>query len=805
MYFHPYPAKQLYVVNITWYDYDEDPTSFNYPPPDGALSTCSLSGLPFIDDAQLFSLEGQPITDDDLPLHGCQFRVRPAWNKANFSFEVEYELVDGETAVATVNPLQLEVYQVLDPPVADDCEDTVRTRVPQCLQLKSHVIDGDIADVAYAVVEPPRNGTLYHCNTSGEVNLTAPITTFPQTLDHPLVGYVHEAPFIGGVDEFVFASSRHGVSTTATVSAHIITRLELASREACGVEPAAYGSLDPSLYFFLEEGLYLSNEDAYGSIGLYAYDLAEYDTELDMVLEALPSETFGNVSVATKKAVAGVRYPMTAMGDGQFAFQLTFIGAKDFFNYPQQTYYGEPIAGIANSSVCVSYQAKSPAGNVQSATNSQQFVVQNVNDPPTLVWSQSTNLSVLVSAPTKEQVLNITGFSIEDADRDTDLVHVHVFTAHGRVTVSEVFSDAWESCPATSICPCTSSTSGGSNAWACQWYEFEKELDFVATPTRAAEILNTLQFTSEVVNDKAAIQIEIFDGDGSFDPGCISWQKLGDERVVRNDCFRSAQAVYVQVKHLEEEIGVDGESCKYLCGLQLVFIGLLVLLLCGVLSILNCFRKCAKRMCKCCCRRKKSGEEMEGQKRGEKHHKQKQKSPSKQQKGEKNKKEKNQSSKSGGSSKSGDSGDGNGNETDNDIEMGTTARAATSSHDTIDTAVSSSVCIAPGEPVPPQSTATSDNHTPQSKPKHQSTTSTSAAAVDGADPEVWEVYTDAQSRTYYYNPTTRESTWQRPASLSTRPLWQPVTDPEGRTFFFNLDTRQSSWQMPCSEIGERMI
>src|SRR5690606_20787733 len=98
------------------------------------------------------------------------------------------------------------------------------------------------------------------------------------------------------------------------------------------------------------------------------------------------------------------------------------------------------------------------------------------------------------------------------------------------------------------------------------------------------------------------------------------------------------------------------------------------------------------------------------------------------------------------------------------------------------------------EPVPAQ-TATKPRSKQQSRQSGESASSnsntnnnnhnsSSGNSAMAEDPEVWEVYTDTQSRTYYYNPRTRESTWQRPASLSARSSWQPVTDPEGRTFFF---------------------
>src|SRR3546814_13163205 len=104
----------------------------------------------------------------------------------------------------------------------------------------------------------------------------------------------------------------------------------------------------------------------------------------------------------------------------------------------------------------------------------------------------------------------------------------------------------------------------------------------------SSDVCSSDLFSAFAENPRAQIQVEVYDGDGSFNKGCISWQTLADSRVVRSDCFVSTQMVFVEVKGLGgDDTDSSENTCKYMCELRLIFIALLLLLVVGVLSVLN--------------------------------------------------------------------------------------------------------------------------------------------------------------------------------------------------------------------------
>jgi WW domain len=78
------------------------------------------------------------------------------------------------------------------------------------------------------------------------------------------------------------------------------------------------------------------------------------------------------------------------------------------------------------------------------------------------------------------------------------------------------------------------------------------------------------------------------------------------------------------------------------------------------------------------------------------------------------------------------------------------------------------------------------------------------SAVSGGLPPGWAAALDTRyNTTYFYNASTGERTWQRPATEATPPLptgWAEGTDPRsGTAYYYNASTGVRQWQRPGGE------
>ncbi|KAL1534229.1 pre-mRNA-processing protein 40A-like [Salvia divinorum] len=67
----------------------------------------------------------------------------------------------------------------------------------------------------------------------------------------------------------------------------------------------------------------------------------------------------------------------------------------------------------------------------------------------------------------------------------------------------------------------------------------------------------------------------------------------------------------------------------------------------------------------------------------------------------------------------------------------------------------------------------------------------------------WQEYDAADGRRYYYNKSTKQSSWEKPLELMTpleradaSSVWKEFTTPEGRKYYYNKETKQSKWTIP---------
>ncbi|KAF5205843.1 Pre-mrna-processing protein 40a, partial [Thalictrum thalictroides] len=110
-----------------------------------------------------------------------------------------------------------------------------------------------------------------------------------------------------------------------------------------------------------------------------------------------------------------------------------------------------------------------------------------------------------------------------------------------------------------------------------------------------------------------------------------------------------------------------------------------------------------------------------------------------------------------------------------------------------------------------QTSVSSGSHTthvpPQQSAHQPSVTVSMATKVQGSgtiqSSTDWIEHTSADGRRYYYNRSTRLSSWEKPLDLMT-PIeradastdWKEFTSPDGRKYYYNKATKHSTWTMP---------
>ena len=70
---------------------------------------------------------------------------------------------------------------------------------------------------------------------------------------------------------------------------------------------------------------------------------------------------------------------------------------------------------------------------------------------------------------------------------------------------------------------------------------------------------------------------------------------------------------------------------------------------------------------------------------------------------------------------------------------------------------------------------------------------------------LWEAHTDEDGQSYYFNPLTNESVWEKPKGFDeggAEPVvteeWEEHVDDEGNVFYYNTSTEETTWDDPRS-------
>jgi len=75
----------------------------------------------------------------------------------------------------------------------------------------------------------------------------------------------------------------------------------------------------------------------------------------------------------------------------------------------------------------------------------------------------------------------------------------------------------------------------------------------------------------------------------------------------------------------------------------------------------------------------------------------------------------------------------------------------------------------------------------------------------GKETEAWTEHKDIYGRCYYYNTSTRVSSWDKPEDKLNTTNWKEYETAEGHKYYHNSQTKESVWKMPSELIEESWL
>lgn len=66
--------------------------------------------------------------------------------------------------------------------------------------------------------------------------------------------------------------------------------------------------------------------------------------------------------------------------------------------------------------------------------------------------------------------------------------------------------------------------------------------------------------------------------------------------------------------------------------------------------------------------------------------------------------------------------------------------------------------------------------------------------------ETWQELVDDEGNTYYYNPSTEETSWTKPEHVEESFEWEEFTTDEGEKYYYNPQTQETTWERPTGPL-----
>ncbi|GMH86505.1 hypothetical protein TL16_g10569 [Triparma laevis f. inornata] len=530
------PIDELKSFDLTSLVSDADVDTVGYPNynADGAPPTLWVGALPGF--GTLYQNDGTEITTTDVEIASNTLKFRPVKDQngaSHDSFNIFAK--DGTTELQSVGTttITMDVTAVNDPPIPTD---EVRENAVLVGVLTTSIFDLSGTDVDDAIASGyistfPAHGELYPIEGDGVTFAATPYSASDADSDGDVavglkVGYKftgdESTPSATGFltnDQFVFRlkDASNAKSKTGTTSFEVFTSLE--------ATPVSSDSFS-------------CTEEEFSDVVLKGNDQGAGKRDLKYRIDSLPShgELFDPIDTTTPLVVGDI-VTATDVHDGSAypGVAIKYKGNTDYFNYPTVMYNSSDVAG---GSELESFTYNAVVASVTSAKSlpaTQQIKVVNVNDPTGFTGpSGYTRIYALNGAQrvsreefcedeanaetltcTTNEVAKITSVLVDEVDKNTDRVVVHMSTdkQNGRMSLNtEVLGLA-------DFVSCNAPKPSTGRTWRCKGDgTTDEELIFLAQPTDLGKLLSGFESGCFHTNVTVAMMITDYDPDSVYDP-----------------------------------------------------------------------------------------------------------------------------------------------------------------------------------------------------------------------------------------------------------------------------------------------
>lgn len=257
--------------------------------------------------------------------------------------------------------------------------------------------------------------------------------------------------------------------------------------------------------------VYTVEEDVPTMIQIDGTDAAATPRNLRAILRSQPAlggQVLNSTSLSpyhVGEAFVGVIYAEGTNNTGGSGIQVRYLSPPKYFTTPNVTVTGRPLRLPQDS---FNIQITDDSMTAYSAWASQSLIIQNVNNPTTIVRnSLNTNFTIQKYSGNdiESSILTLYNFTVIDPDLDTNFIRVSITVNIGFLSLSP---DALSDIDFNSITYCQENGhlvckgDGSSNS----------EMLFVASPSALGEAINGMTYYSTRGNIYDTITITIYDG-----------------------------------------------------------------------------------------------------------------------------------------------------------------------------------------------------------------------------------------------------------------------------------------------------
>lgn len=557
----PIPSSQLALLNLSVFDFDDQPVCPNFilnllHPPSALVSSFPNPELCLLyreDGSEVNSMS--PVVPSNTTTGTIKLRIRPAKNKfspvlSNIPFcTFSFYALDGITGFQSLRLANVSVFvtPVDQPPVP--VQNLTATAIPHSatsVELRGHSDSSSI--MRWLILSLPSYGNLYTVSKHGivstsplvlQTNATHGISINTSTTELVYI-YTDTEEFrqlpssdssTGFLTADYFAFALVDALGRESVSAFFLLQV-FSSITATTMGPTGRGSINTLTT------QPLGIQGVCSPLVLYAEDKSNLRRNLTISILSGPSRgsLFSNSNCTGESPAIVTGFISAPYRAGAIVY---YLSDPNFFSYPSLSLNGTSLNATLDS---FTFQAST--GDARSAVQTQLVSVQNFNHATDIRLNTSAFEPLVLraygAAPTSKDisVAAIFGFAISDPDRDTGLVRVRIAT-RGRGGVVSLNPAALDALDFNSAARCL-----GNPRWQCTGSGFEDRVAvFITYPSAALAALNGMNYRSTKPNIIDVVNITIYDGEGGE---CLDNSQQSDSSV-RHGCFVRSVSFHVTV------------------------------------------------------------------------------------------------------------------------------------------------------------------------------------------------------------------------------------------------------------------